>query len=150
MTVKHAHLKQLQGITFAGIADSGHWIMLDGAKEFGGSDAAVRPKELILLGLGGCTGSDVVDILTEEKVNFTGMEINLTAEVAEQEPQIFTHIHIEYIIYGHKLDRVKVEKALELSQTRYCTVAAMLRPQAHITYSYRLLAAHKANKSAEP
>ena len=76
MTTKRAFIKQVQGITFAGKTDSNHWVMMDGPAGFGGNDGGTRPKELILLALAGCTGSDVVSILTKKRVPLEGFEMS--------------------------------------------------------------------------
>ena len=97
MGKKHALIKHIQGVTFAAKADSGHWVMMDGPAQLGGGDAGTRPKELILMALGGCTGSDVAMILQKKRIPFEEFEIQLSAEVAEEHPQVFTAIHIEYL-----------------------------------------------------
>ena len=138
MATKKAYVKQIKGITFAGKTDSNHWITMDGPEDFGGSNAGIRPKELILLGLAGCTGSDVVSILSKKKIKLEDYEMNLTAEVAETHPQVFTKIHIEYVFYGSEINPKDVERAIELSQTKYCSVTAMLQKSVEITHSYRI------------
>ncbi len=138
MATKKAYVKQIKGITFAGKTDSNHWITMDGPEDFGGSNAGIRPKELILIGLAGCTGSDVVSILSKKKVKMEDYEMNLTAEVAETHPQVFTKIHIEYVFYGSEINPKDVERAIELSQTKYCSVTAMLQKSVEITHSYRI------------
>ena len=138
MATKKAYIKQIKGITFAGKTDTNHWITLDGPEDFGGSNAGIRPKELILLGLAGCTGSDVISILSKKKVKIQDYEMNLSAEVAETHPQVFTTIHIEYVFYGSEINPKDVERAIELSQTKYCSVTAMLQKSVEITHSYRI------------
>lgn len=139
MGQKKAYIKQLKGITFAGKTDSNNWVMMDGPEQFGGSNAAIRPKELILLALGGCTGSDVVSILQKKRVKLNDFEINLTADTTEEHPQVFTKIHIEYIFYGTGINNSDVERAIELSQTKYCGVTAMLQKAMKITHSYKIV-----------
>ncbi len=138
MATKKAYVKQIKGITFAGKTDSNHWITMDGPEDFGGSNAGIRPKELILLGLAGCTGSDVISILSKKKMKLEDYEMNLTSEVAEAHPQVFTKIHIEYVFYGSEINPKDVERAIELSQTKYCSVTAMLQKSVEITHSYRI------------
>lgn len=138
MAVKKAYVKQLKGITLVGKTDSNIWITMDGPEQFGGSNSGVRPKELVLLALAGCTGSDVVSILQKKKANLEDFEINITAETQEEHPQVFTKIHIEYVFYGKDLKKEDVERAIELSSTKYCSVQAMLRPSVEITHSYRI------------
>ncbi len=138
MTVKHAIVRQLRGITFAAKADSNYWITMDGPEAFGGSDAAPRPKELILMALGGCTGSDVVSILKKKRVPVEALEIHLTGNVREEHPQIYTDIHVEYVVYGNDIDPKDIERAIELSTTKYCAVSAMIGNSVRLTHSYRI------------
>lgn len=138
MAQKKAFIKQLQGITFVGKTDSNHWVTMDGPEDFGGSNAGIRPKELLLLSLGGCTGADVASILQKKRVKLDGYEMNLTADATEDYPQVFTKIHIEYVFYGKEVQAKDVERAIELSQTKYCGVTAMLSKAMEITHSYRI------------
>lgn len=138
MAEKKAYVKQVKGITFVGKADSGHWVAMDGPENFGGSNSAVRPKELLLIGLGGCTGSDVVTILQKKKVNIEGFEMNITSDVSEEHPQVFTKIHVEYVFYGKGLQEKDIERAIELSMTKYCSVTAMLSKAMPVTHSFRI------------
>jgi len=139
MSKKSAYIKQLKGITFAGKTDSNHWVVMDGPEEFGGSNAGIRPKELILLGLGGCTGSDIVSILAKKRVKIEGFEINVDSDVSEEFPQVFTKMHIEYVFYGNEIAEKDVERAIELSTTKYCGVTKMLEKAAEITHSYKIV-----------
>ncbi len=139
MAQKKAFIKQIKGITFAGKTDSNHWVIMDGPEEFGGSNAGIRPKELLLLGLGGCTGSDVVTILQKKKAAVDGFEINIISDVAEEHPQVFTKIHVEYVFYGKGLSGKDIERAIELSQTKYCSVTKMLEKAAEITHSFKII-----------
>ncbi len=137
---KNAFVKQVvkNGITFAGRVDSNHWVMMDGPEKFGGSDAGTRPKELMLLALAGCTGSDVASILAKKRVALDNFEINVTAEESEEHPIVFTSMHIEYVLYGTDIAEKDVERAIELSQTKYCGVTAMYEKAMNITHSYRI------------
>jgi putative redox protein len=139
MSKKSAYIKQLKGITFAGKTDSNHWVIMDGPKEFGGSNAGIRPKELLLLGLGGCTGSDVVSILNKKRVKIDGFEININSDVSDEHPQVYTKIDIEYVFYGDEVTEKEVERAIELSQTKYCGVTKMLEKAAEITHSFKIV-----------
>ena len=136
--IKRAIVKQLNGITFAGKSDSNHWVVIDGPESFGGSDAGSRPKELLLLALGGCTASDVVSILKKKRVALENFDVRLQANVREEHPQVFTDIHVEYVFYGEDIIPADVERAIELSTTKYCSVSAMLRNNVNITHSYRI------------
>jgi putative redox protein len=141
MAVKNALVKHIKGVTFIGKTDSNHWVPMDGPVEFGGSDAGTRPKELLLLALGGCTGSDVAVILQKKKIKLENLEINLSADVRETHPQIFTKIHVEYVFYGKDIPQEAVERAIELSQKTYCSVTAMLEKSVEITHSYKIIEA---------
>ncbi len=138
MATKHAVVRQVSGLTFAAKSDSNHWVMMDGPVELGGTNAGTRPKELLLLALGGCTGSDVVSILKKKRVRLDGFEIRLSAEAREEHPQIFTSIHIEYLFTGDNILTADVERAIDLSTTKYCSVSAMLSGTVQITHSYKI------------
>ncbi len=133
-----AIVKQLQGITFAGKTDSNHWVMMDGPEGFGGSDAGIRPKELLLLSLGGCTGSDVASILQKKRVQLDGFEMNISAESTDDHPKVYTKMNVEYVFYGKDIKESDVERAIELSQTKYCGVTAMFEKAMEITHSFRI------------
>lgn len=130
---------QIEGLSFVGKSDSNHWVSVDGPKEFFGSEAASRPMELLLLSLGSCTSSDVASILKKKKVDLEGFEINLDAEQSDEHPKVFTKIHIEYVFYGHDLNPVHLERAIELSQNKYCPVTPMLKSSVDIITSYRII-----------
>jgi putative redox protein len=129
---------QVKGITFVGKSSSGHWIPMDGPSDFQGSDAASRPKELILIGLGGCTGADVSSILHKMKEKIERFEIEIEAESADEHPKVFTKIHILYKFWGQDLKKENLEKAISLSQERYCSVSAMLRKACEITHTFTI------------
>ena len=136
--MKKAMIRQVDGMTFTGKADSNHWVMMDGSLNEGGSAAATSPKELMLLSLGGCTGMDVSSILKKKRAKVNGFEVHISAEEADDFPRIFTKIHIEYILRGQNIRPRDVEHAIELSQTKYCSVTAMLRASAIVSHSYRI------------
>ncbi|MBA4406858.1 osmotically inducible protein OsmC [bacterium] len=138
MATKKAIVKHINGITFLGKADSNHWVTMDGPEEFGGSNAGTRPKELLLIALGGCTGSDIATILKKKKIKIDGFEMNISADVQETHPQVYTKIHLEYVLYGEEIPKEAVERAIELSQKSYCSVTAMLQKAVEIKHSYRI------------
>ena len=139
MSVSKAYLKQVKGITFAGKTDSNHWVPIDGPETFGGSDAGIRPKELLLLSLAGCTASDVISILQKKRAKIDDFEINITAEMTEEHPKVYSKIDLEYVFYGDDVDTKAVERAIELSQTKYCGVTAMLEKALTINHTYRIV-----------
>lgn len=138
MALRKAIVRQVQGITLAGKADSNHWVMMDGSEKFGGSNAGSNPKELLLMALGGCTASDVIPILAKKRAPVSHVEVHLTANTAETHPMVYTDIHIEYVVYGEDVNPADVERAIELSTTKYCSVSAMLTPNVKLTHSYRI------------
>jgi len=129
----------VKGLTFIGKADSNHWMVMDGGKEFGGFEAGIKPMEAVLVALGGCTGMDVVSILNKMKVKFNSFEVLINAERAEDHPKVFTKIHMKYRFKGRNLPRDKIEKAVKLSQERYCSVSAMLRKSAEIEWEIEIV-----------
>lgn len=138
MAQKKAVVRQIQGMTFAAKADSNHWVMMDGPETLGGSNAGARPKELLLMALGGCTGSDVTAILKKKRIPLEGFEIHLNASTQEEHPQVYTSIHVEYLFFGENIPAADVERAIELSTTKYCSVSAMLKASVKLTHSYRI------------
>jgi putative redox protein len=139
MATKTAVVKHIKGVTFLGKADSNHWVTMDGPEEFGGSNAGTRPKELLLLALGGCTGSDVATILKKKKIILDGFEMNISADVQETHPQVYTKINLEYVFYGKEISKEAVERAIELSLKSYCSVTAMLKNSVEINHSYKII-----------
>lgn len=138
MSQVKAYVKQINGISFVGKTDSNHWVTMDGPEDFGGSNAGIRPKELMLLALGGCTGSDVVSILQKKRIDVRSFEINLTAEMSEDHPKVFTSMNIEYVFKGKGIKDSDVERAIELSQTKYCGVTKMYEKAMEITHSFTI------------
>ena len=126
------------GMRFQGTASSGHTLTLDSAVEHGGQNAGFRPMELLLVGLAGCTAMDVISILIKKLQNVSGLEVNVRGERAENHPRIYTEIHVEYVIRGEGVSPEAVERAIQLSEEKYCPASAMLRKAAHITHSYRI------------
>ncbi len=135
---KEVFLKQVQGVTFAAKGNSNHWVVMDGSPQFGGSQAGSSPKELLLMALAGCTSNDVVPILKKKRVPLQGYEVRVTGNEREENPKIFTDIHVEYIFYGENINPADIERAIELSTTKYCSVSAIVGATAKITHSYRI------------
>ncbi|HLZ09383.1 MAG TPA: OsmC family protein [Chloroflexota bacterium] len=128
-----------EGMTFAATSGSGHSITLDAAPLAGGEERGPQPMELLLLGLGGCTGMDVVSILRKMRQDVTGYEVQVRGERAADHPKVFTHITVEHVIRGRNLSAEAIRRAVELSATRYCSAAAMLGTVAKIEESYRMI-----------
>ncbi len=133
-----AIVKWMQGMTFEGKADSGYQLRMGTSSEFGGADDGPRPMELILIGLAGCTGMDVISILQKKQQKVSGFEIQVNGQRSEEHPKVFTEIQIDYVFRGEDLDPVAIERSIKLSETRYCSVMAMLHKAASIKTSYRI------------
>ena len=131
-------IKNIQGLAFAGMGETKHWLIMDNTEEFGGSGGATKPMELLLMSLGGCTGMDVVSILRKMRVDLDDFSIDIKADQAEDYPRVFTKIDLTYRLYGKKIDTAKVEKAINLSQDKYCSIMAMLKKAVAINHSYEI------------
>lgn len=138
MSQVKAYVKQINGISFVGKTDSNHWVTMDGPEDFLGSNAGIRPKELMLLALGGCTGSDVVSILQKKRIDVRSFEINITAEMTDDHPKVYSSMNIEYVFTGKGIKEADVERAIELSQTKYCGVTKMYEKAMTITHSFTI------------
>jgi len=128
-----------KGMAFHGTADSGFTIKMDSHPSVGGDDDGFRPMELLLVGLGGCTAMDVVSILRKKRQEVSGFEVQLHADRAKDHPHVFTTITINYVIHGAGVDPQAVERAIELSATKYCSAHAMLSQSAEITSNYEII-----------
>jgi len=128
------------GLRLVGEASSGPAIVLDHVlpgEE--GRETGPRPLELLLIGLAGCSAMDVVSILQKKRQPFTGLQVKVTAERADEHPRVYTRIHMEYVVTGQGVEPQAVERAIELSQTKYCPAAAMLSKAVEITTSYQIV-----------
>jgi putative redox protein len=121
-----ARIKWVENATFIGEAGSGHAVVMDGPPEMGGRNLGVRPMEMVLLGLGGCTSFDVMHILKKSRQQVTDCVAEIEAERAESDPKVFTRIHVHFVVRGHQLNEGKVAKAIELSAEKYCSASIML------------------------
>jgi len=126
-------------MSFVGESDSGHSVVMDGAPEAGGRNLGVRPMEMLLLGLGGCTAFDVVSILTKARQPISACEVEIEAERASTVPKVFTSIHIHFIVSGRDLDESRVARAVKLSADKYCSASRMLEKAATITHDFEIV-----------
>ena len=133
-----AKIKLVEGMQFVANADSRHAVIMDASENVGGKDSGARPMELLLLGLGGCTGMDVISILRKMKQDIKGFEIEIEADRAKTYPKVYIKVHIIYKIWGD-ISEDKLKKAIELSQETYCSASAMFKKTAEVTYEYKIL-----------
>jgi putative redox protein len=125
---------------FIAKSDSGHTLIIDGPPDHGGKNLGARPMEMVLMGLGGCTSIDVIDILKKSRQDITDCVTQLTAERATSIPAVFTKIHIHFVVTGRNLKPRQVERAVELSATKYCSATLMLqRGGVEITHDFELV-----------
>jgi putative redox protein len=133
-----ARVQWLDGRAFVGESGSGHAIVMDGAPEAGGRNIGVRPMEMLLLGLGGCTAFDIVMILERMREKVTGIDIGLDGERASEDPKVFTHVKMTYKIRGRNLKPANVERAVNLSAEKYCSASAMFGKTAKLEHNWEI------------
>ena len=136
-----ARVKWLDHMTFVGESESGHSVVMDGPPEAGGRNLGIRPMEMILLGLGGCSSFDVVMILQKGRQAITNCHVEITAERAETDPKVYTKIHAHFVLEGKNLNEKQVAKAVSLSADKYCSVSIMLASTVDITHDYEIIEA---------
>lgn len=131
-----ARVKWIEGMAFLGESGSGHAVVLDGAPENGGRNLGIRPMEMLLIGLAGCTAFDVMLILQRGRQDVTDCEVEVEAERAGTDPKVFTRIGLHYVVTGRGLSPDKVERAITLSKEKYCSASVMLGATAEMTYTW--------------
>ena len=134
-----ARIKWVEQVTFLAESGSGHAVVLDGAPDAGGRNLGVRPMEMLLMGLGGCSAFDVVLILRKGREEVTDCVVELEAERAETDPKVFTRIHMHYKVTGRGLAPAKVERAIALSAEKYCSASAIMAKTAVITHDWEVI-----------
>jgi len=133
-----ARIKWFEGITMLGESGSGHALVMDGPPEFGGRNLGIRPMELLLLGMGGCTQFDVLLILRKARQQVTACVVELEAQRATEDPKVFTRIHAHFIVTGRNLKEQQVERAIRLSAQKYCSASIMLGATAEISHGFEI------------
>lgn len=111
---------------FLAESGSGHTVVMDGPPEHGGRNLGIRPMEMLLLGLGGCSNFDVINILQKSRQAVEDCEVFLEAERADTEPKVFTKIHLHFVVKGRNLKEAQVKRAIDLSAEKYCSASIML------------------------
>ena len=134
-----ARVKLIEGVSFVGQSESGHSVVMDGAPESGGKNLGVRPMEMLLLGLGGCSAFDVVHILRKGRQDVTDCVADIDATRADTDPKVFTRIHVHFTVTGNNLDPKRVEQAVHLSADKYCSASIMLGKSAEITHDFEVV-----------
>jgi putative redox protein len=134
-----AKITWINGRAFLGESGSGHAVVMDGAPEAGGRNIGVRPMEMMLLGLGGCTAFDVVMILEKSREKVTGCEVELDGDRASEDPKVFTHVKMTYTLRGKDLKPSVVERAIKLSAEKYCSASKMFEFTAKIEHEWKIV-----------
>jgi len=137
-----ARVRWTGGRQFVGTDAAGHSVVMDAKPEYKGEGSGFRPMELVLQGLAGCTGMDVISILEKKRQDVRAMEIVVTGtQRLDEFPKIYTRMDVEYVVTGFGVKPEAVARAIELSETKYCTVAGMLGEQVEVHTSYRVVEA---------
>ncbi len=133
-----ARVKWVENVCFIGESESNHSVILDGPEELGGRKLGMRPMEMLLIGMGGCTSFDVVTILKKSRQEISDCYAEIEAERAEIVPKVFTKIHIHFVLKGKDLDIDQVARAIKLSAEKYCSASIMLSKSIEITYDFEI------------
>jgi putative redox protein len=121
-----ATIKWVDGAMFLGESGSGHTVVMDGPPDAGGRNLGVRPMEMLLIGVGGCSSFDVMNILTKGRQQVSDCRCELSAVRADAVPAVFESIHLHFVVSGKDLDPARVERAVQLSAEKYCSASIML------------------------
>jgi putative redox protein len=133
-----ARISLVEGMTFVAESGSGHAIVVDASPEVGGRDLGPRPMELVLMGTGACSAIDVVHILRKARQPVAGCVLEMDSDRAVDDPKVFTRIHFHYIVTGTGLAQAQVERAIRLSQEKYCSATAMMARTAKVTSDFEI------------
>ena len=132
-------VKWIDGMLMVGKSDSGHAIVMDGPPEIGGENLGVRPMEMLLLGMTGCTVIDVISTLKKMREDVVDCQTQVSADRSEEYPKVFTDIHVHFVFRGKQLNPLKVDKAIKLSAEKYCSASIMIGKTAIITHDYEII-----------
>jgi len=125
---------------FVGWDSEGHGVVMDSRAAYKGEGTGVRPVELVLYGLAGCAGMDVISVLEKKRQDVQGLEIHVRGRQREDEyPHIYEHVSIEFVVVGTGVSKAAVKRAIELSEDKYCSVKGMLAPQVRVETSFRIV-----------
>lgn len=133
-----AKVKWVDGRMFLGESGSGHAVVMDGPPDHGGRNMGIRPMEMLLLGVGGCSSYDVIDILQKGKHDVVDCVAELTAERVDAIPSVFSKIHLHFVVTGHNLKESVVARAIKLSAEKYCSASIMLSKSVEITHDFEI------------
>ena len=139
MKVKLTHTGGAEGVSWEALTDSGHTLTIDGSPQIGGRGLGPRPMELLLAGTAGCTAMDVLTILRKKRQDVRGCELEIRGERRAEPPTLFTEIHLHFIVTGVGLEERALERAIELSHTKYCPAYMIMSKSAEMSSSYEII-----------
>lgn len=139
MASPKAIVKWAGGMTFIGESPTGHSVVMDAGAESGGNDKGIRPMEMLLLGMGGCSSIDVMMILKKARQKVSDCWVELEGTRADEHPRYFNKIHAKFFVKGTDVDPKHVERAIELSRDKYCSASVQLGALAEITTEFEVL-----------
>jgi putative redox protein len=134
-----ARVKWVEDVCFMGETESGHAVIMDASPEVGGRNLGMRPMEMLLVGMGGCSSIDVVTILKKSRQPITDCVAEISAERADDIPKVFTKIHVHFVVTGKGLNPAQVERAVNLSAEKYCSASIMLGKAAQMSHDFEIV-----------
>lgn len=134
-----ARVKWVEDVMFLGESGTGHTVVMDGPEESGGHGTGMRPMELLLLGMGGCTSYDMITMLKKSRQDVKDCVVEITSERSDEIPKVFTKIHVHYKITGKNIKEAHVKRAVDLSIEKYCSATIMLEKTAEISHDYEII-----------
>lgn len=135
-----ARVKWVEDAMFLGESGSGHTVVMDGPLDHGGRNLGIRPMEMLLIGLGGCSSFDVMSILKKSRQPVSNCVAEIQAERADAIPAVFTKIHLHFVVTGKELNEAQVKRAIDLSAEKYCSASIMLgKAGVDITHDYEII-----------
>lgn len=136
LTPSVVRVKWIDGMRFVATDSMGHSIVMDASKQVGGESSGFSPLQLLLAALGGCTGIDIVHLMRKQRQQMDNLEIVVSGERVEEPPRVYSNIHVEYRVKGKDIKETMVQRAIRLSEDKYCSVGAMLKAKAKVTSNY--------------
>jgi len=134
-----ARVKWVEDLLFVGESGSGHTVVMDGPESLGGHGTGMRPMELLLLGMGGCTSFDMIQMLKKSRQDIHDCVVSIDSERSDEIPKVFTKINVHYTITGKNIKEAHVKRAIELSTEKYCSASIMLGATAEISHDYEII-----------
>jgi putative redox protein len=134
-----ARVKWVEDVCFMGETESGHAVIMDASPDVGGRNLGMRPMEMLLVGMGGCSSIDVVTILKKSRQPITDCVAEISAERADDIPKVFTKIHVHFVVTGKGLNPAQVERAVNLSAEKYCSASIMLGKAAQMSHDFEIV-----------